>query len=618
MCGISGYISYGKPISGIDFYQAHCKMAQRGPDDEGFVVSTNNQFLKAYGNGSIEEMKHESTDIRTIEQAMVIIGHVRLSVIDLTVGGHQPVIDESAGLIMSYNGEIYNYQELREELKGRGYKFQSDCDTEVLFRAYQEWGKECFQRLNGMWAVSIYDSKKRELILSRDRCGVKPLFYRSTGESISFASEMKVVCSLQSENEINMASVDKYLKYCRLCDGEDTFVNGIYEVPPGHCLIFSGGKPITDYNYWQYIPERKEISDKEAIDRFAFLFRDSIKLRMRSDVEVGSLLSGGLDSNVIVGTLWGENRISPMYKTFSSVYTDERYSEEKYIQKTVNRLNVKSNLVYMTADKVMGCIDDALMNSEIPTRAVPMMLQYLLYQKIRQTSNIKVVLNGQGADELFGGYTADYMTRFLQLYYEGRIGELFAEIKAFKKNRKASMMQVLVGTLGQARIEHRSKENAFNDIAFHQITQTPLREYLLYDDRAAMAFGIENRAPFLDYRLVEFAFSLHSDMKINRLENKAIVRQYAKGIVVDDILQRKDKMGFTSPQESWQKEEWEDIFDETFDAIRKEGLVGLDGNKYHGLYERYKKNEINDWALIWRIFCLYRWQHIVKQWGVKA
>lgn len=618
MCGISGYISYGKAISGTDFYNAHCRMAQRGPDDEGFVLYANNRFLKACGTGSMDEIKNGNVDIRSIEQAVIIIGHVRLSVIDLTAGGHQPLFDENTELIMSYNGEIYNYQELREELKGKGYKFQSNCDTEVLFYSYQEWGMECFERLNGMWAVGIYDGKKGKLILSRDRCGVKPLFYRNTSEGIAFASEMKVICSLQSGNIINKASIDKYLKHSVLCDGEETFISGIYEVPPGHCLTFSNGRLERDYNYWKYNPELKKMSHKEAMNIFEFLFRDSIRLRMRSDVEVGSLLSGGLDSNVIVGTLYDENRLSPMYKTYSSVYTDEKYSEKKYIQKTVSKLEIQSELVYMSADKVMGCIDDALMNSEVPTRAVPMMLQYLLYQRIRETSDIKVVLNGQGADELFGGYNADYFTRFLQLGYDGRMGDLCTEIKAYRKNRKASMMQILFGVLGQSRIKHRGKANAFNDISFRQITHTPLREYLLYDDRAAMAFGIENRVPFLDYRLVEFAFSLSSDMKINQFENKAVVRQYARGKVEDDILMRKDKMGFTSPQERWQREEWKNVFDETFSLIRKEGVAGLDGNECCALYERYKKREMNDWAAIWRIFCLYRWQNIVKLWDVKV
>lgn len=617
MCGISGYISYEKPISGTDFYKAHCKMANRGPDDEGFIVYTNNKFLKAYGGGSIEEAKYGSVDIRNVESAIMVMGHVRLSVIDLSVGGHQPFIDEKLGMIMSYNGEIYNYQELREQLKGKGYRFQSNCDTEVLFYAYQEWGMECFQRLNGMWAVGIYDSKTGQLALSRDRCGVKPLFYRNTGESIAFASEMKVICSLQSENRINMASVDKYLKYSIFCDGEETFISGICEVPPGYCLTFCDGRLTGKYNYWRYEPRLLEMSDKEAVDKFDFLFRDSIRLRMRSDVEVGSLLSGGLDSNVIVGTLHDENILTSMYKTFSSVYMDEKYSERKYIEKTVSRLGIQSDLVYMTADKVMECLDEALTNSEVPTRAVPMMLQYLLYQRIRETSNIKVVINGQGADELFGGYNADYMTRFLQLWYRGKLGELFSEIREYKKNRNASILQILFGIFGQSKIEHKGKKNAFNDISFRQITHTPLREYLLYDDRAAMAFGIENRAPFLDYRLVEFAFSLDSDMKINQFKNKSIVREYAQGIVVDDILMRKDKMGFTSPQDSWQRREWKNIFDEAFSMIRKDGLVGLDGNKYYTRYDSYRKNEMNDWAAIWRIFCLYRWEHVVNQWGVK-
>ena len=453
MCGISGYISYRKPISGFDFYKAHCRMAQRGPDDEGFVASVNNQLIKAYGERSIEEIKHESEDICTIDCAMMIIGHVRLSVIDLTAGGHQPFVDKKTGLVMSYNGEIYNYKELRQELVSAGYIFRSNCDTEVLFYAYQHWGVECFQRLNGMWAVAIYDSNNGELTLSRDRCGVKPLFYRNMEESIAFASEMKVICSLQNGNRINMTSVNKYLKHCILCDGEQTFISGICEVKPGHYMTFSNGSLVRDCNYWEYEPHLVKMSSEEALDRFEFLLRDSIRLRMRSDVEVGSLLSGGLDSNVIVGTLYNENKLSSKYKTFSAVYTDEKYSEENYIKKTVAKLGIQSDLVYIKSKEVLECIDDALMSSEIPTRAIPMMLQYLLYRRIRETSNIKVVLNGQGADELFGGYNADYMTRFLQLWYERRIRELFSEIKTYRRNRSVGILSVLIGILGMMKIK---------------------------------------------------------------------------------------------------------------------------------------------------------------------
>lgn len=617
MCGISGFWSKSNPISGKDFYFAHRKMANRGPDDEGFVVFENGKFRTAYGNQSIDEVKFKYDDICALDNISLVLGHVRLSIIDLTSGGHQPVVDMDRKLAMSYNGEIYNYRELRDELEKKGWTFKTNSDTEVLFRAYQEWGKDCFNRLNGMWAVAFYDGNDDTLTLSRDRFGVKPLFYRVKDGKLSFASEMKVICMLWNENRVNMRSVDKYISSTILCESEEAFIEDIYEVSPGYCISFCNGELTEKFKYWNYTPDIKPVSMQEAVEIFDFLFRDSIRLRMRSDVEVGSLLSGGLDSNVIAGTLYDEKLVTHTYKTFSSVYEDEKYSERKYIEKTVGNLELCSDFVYMTADKVMDCLDNSLENSEMPTRAVPMMLQYLLYQRIREYSKVKVVLNGQGADELFGGYNVDYVTRFLQLWYEKRFVELVGEVKEYRKNRSVALKQIAMGMYRQSRICKAGKSNAFNEISFYQVTSTPLREYLMYDDRAAMAFGIENRAPFLDYRLVEFAFSLSSDLKVNRQENKAVVRRFAKGIVDDSILNRKDKMGFTSPQEIWQRREWAELFDETFLKIESEGIFDMHGDRIHKEYTNYKNSNRVNWAKIWRYFCLYRWAGVAASWKVK-
>ena len=617
MCGISGYVARGKMIQGEIFYEAHCKMSKRGPDDEGFLISDGNRFYPAYGRNSVDGIKHSHDSIRAYTDIKVILGHVRLSVIDLSIRGHQPMFDERAGLAITYNGEIYNYQELRRELESKGYTFCTGSDTEVVLRAYQEWGEEAFNRFNGMWAMGIYDRRKGTLTLSRDRFGIKPLFYRNNKDGLVFASEVKVICSLFHENKINRNSVKKYLESCKLCNNEDTFIEQIFEVPPGHSLTFQNGILKKKYHYWDYVPKIVNMSDEEARNQFSYLFKDSVRLRMRSDVDVGSLLSGGLDSNVIIGTLFKEGLLSEGYESFSSVYTDEKFSEKRYIDVSAKKYGLKSNPIFMTAEKVISVIDKVLDNSEMPIRAVPMILQYLLYQKIRESSNIKVVLNGQGADELFGGYNADYFTRFLQLYYEKRICTLLFEIKCFKENRNATIRQVISGIREKRRIPHDDIElkNVFNKISFDQIVHTPLREYLMYDDRAAMAFGIENRAPFLDYRLVEFAFSIESDLKVNGTENKSIVRHYARGIVPNVIINRKDKMGFLSPQESWQKNEWKSILDEAFRIIRQGGVCGINGEILWREYERYLCGKEEDWTKIWRIFCLYRWEKVALAWN---
>lgn len=615
MCGIAGFFSNKKSLEGIEYYQAHKRMSNRGPDDEGFCIFDRGNAIQTYGDRTINSLKNILLDIRKCTRITGIISHVRLSIIDLSPGGHQPYTDQDKRLAMVFNGEIYNYQELRKELEEKGWLFKTSSDTEVLFYAYQEWGNDCFNRLNGMWAVAFYDYINDKLVLSRDRFGVKPLFYSfEKGETI-FASELKVIMALKKQNKINQECVKKYLEKSILCNNEKTLIEDIFEVQPGCVLTICNNKSIRIEKYWTYNPVAKKYTVEEAREQFEYLFRDSIRLRMRSDVEVGSLLSGGLDSNVIAGTLHDEGLISHGYKTFSSVYEDKRFSEEYYIKKTIDKLDICSDLLYITPEMVMGCIDEALSNLEMPTRAVPMMLQYLLYQRISQVSNVKVVLNGQGADELFGGYNVDYITRFLQLWYERRVSSLASEVLEYQNNRHVGLIQILFGMKGQASIGHRNKKNAFNEISFHQVTETPLREYLMYDDRAAMSFGIENRAPFLDYRIVEFAFSLPSDLKININQNKAVVRDYARKnkIVDEDILNRKDKMGFVSPQEIWQKNEWKEEFDSTFELIRSFGIAGMEGNNYYRLYQQYTRGQYEDWAKIWRIYCLFRWINTISK-----
>lgn len=618
MCGIAGFFSNERYISGDYYYNAHSKMDNRGPDDEGFIIFDSNYTEELYGSKTINDIKVHNNDIRKLARTKSIMSHVRLSILDLSAGGHQPFTDKQKVLSMVFNGEIYNFIELRNELKELGWDFQTSTDTEVLFKAYQQWGEECFNKLNGMWAVAFYDSINKKLVLSRDRFGVKPLFYRVEGSTIVFASEIKVITSLFDKNYINKDCVKKYLDRSILSDDENTLFSDIYEVQPGGVVSFLENKKIQTKKYWNYYPSLKNYSADEAVEYFGYLFQDSIKLRMRSDVEIGSLLSGGLDSNLIAGTLFQSGINTSDYKTFSSVYKEKQFSEQEYIENTVKKYGVKADYLYITAEEVMNSIDDALYNLEMPTRAVPMMLQYLLYKRISGSSDVKVVLNGQGADELFGGYNVDYITRFLHLAYNCRFKDLTQEIKEYKRNRFVGIKPIIGGMIGQSHIEHTSRKNAFNEISFHQITETPLREYLMYDDRAAMSFGIENRAPFLDYRLVEFAFSLDSDYKVNKVQNKSVVRDYARAKENVDlsILNRKDKMGFTSPQEIWQKREWKEGFDKAFLEIKNNGIVGYDGHYYYDLYKRYKESNEIDWAVIWRIYCLHRWSKVVSKWTV--
>ena len=253
MCGISGFLSKEKTISGGEFYKAHNMLADRGPNDEGFIINKNNSLVWAKGERTTERFKYLQ-DIKMHDKLNVIIGHCRLSIIDLSDNGHQPMMDEESGIILTYNGEIFNYKELRIDLEKLGYKFHSNSDTEVVLKSYIAWGHDCFCKFNGMWAIGIYDSKLKSVLLCRDRFGVKPLYYSVDGKLLCFASEMKVLCAFKERVAINEKAINKYLRDCKLCDGEETFIKGINEVNPGEYIQFVEGKPIEYYRYWDFKP----------------------------------------------------------------------------------------------------------------------------------------------------------------------------------------------------------------------------------------------------------------------------------------------------------------------------------------------------------------------------
>lgn len=605
MCGISGFISKSSSISGTDYYQAHSLMSHRGPDDEGFVNLTDGNPIFYSGKNSAEQI---FPDIERQYKMDCVLGHSRLSILDLSTAGHQPMISDDGELVLVYNGELYNYKELRQELIQYGYQFRTQCDTEVVLAAYQKWKTECFNRFNGMWAMAIFHRKNRQLLLCRDRFGVKPLYYAQQGDTLIFASIISTIRKLLPNTTIHRESVENYLKWCWLCNGTDTFFNEIHEVPPAHYAIFSLRGMLSIHPYWDFIPTEQLFSKNRAQEQFKELFFDAVRLRMHSDVEVGSLLSGGLDSNLIVGVLGRNNLLSERYQTFSSVYDYEQYSEKRYIEQTQKKWNIKTNYVNISAKDVIQSLPQALQYSEMPLRAVPMVLQYKLYEFISKNSCVKVLLNGQGADELFGGYTDNYYTFFASLANQGKLITMSREIKKLKSVREIPTKTILYRTFGEM-FRMWKRNEGFNDTTFSQIISTPLREYLMYDDRASMAFGLEARAPFLDYRLVEFAFTLAPTLKISRGVNKLLVRNCAKigNLVAPEIVTRKDKMGFTSPQEIWQRSEWKPIFDQSFETINKQGLLWLDKKYLCEKYAKYISGISDDWSYIWRIFCLEQW-----------
>lgn len=611
MCGITGIYSSNGAISTSNYYDAHLTIRHRGPDDEGFIASGGDRKIAAYKGDDTITYFQKLAHINSVDSAKYILGHRRLSIIDLSHHGHQPFISEDNRYSLAFNGEIFNYLELKKELTKLGQNFKTNTDTEVVLKAFQLWGIDCFNKFNGMWALAITDNTENKLYLCRDRFGIKPLYYNIAGNNITFASEQKFIKHLKrGQLTHNEKSIKKYLYNCTVNDNSNTFFNEISTVNPGSYLIFDNNGWNT-HKYWRIESKILITNPEDALDLFSELFNDSIKLRMRSDVEVGTLLSGGLDSTTIVCKLHNEGLISGSnFNSFSAIFEEERFSEKKYIDATLAQTKISGHFVTPSADDVEEYLGRLLHHIEDPFRSLSVLSQFKIYEAIKHNSQIKVLLNGQGADELFGGYSHHYYYLFASLLKSLRFRKLSREITLLRQNRNISNLKILRQTILPI-IQSLTNNPSFLKMNQREIEHSPLREYLKYDDRTSMAFGLEARVPFLDYRIVEFAQKLDPKFKIDHFENKKIVRGYAKDIIPKIVTERKDKMGFVSPQEVWQKTELKNTIDLVMNKIKANGFYSsVNVNSLMKTYKNYQEGTNNNWPYIWRNYCLYKWSEL--------
>lgn len=611
MCGLIGFFSPRAAVSTVGASAAAEAIRHRGPDDEGFVVQTAHGLVALKGKDTISELA-DLPCIESVRAGQMLLGHRRLSVIDLSEKGHQPLVLDGGRYVIAFNGEIYNYLELRDELQRLGHRFSSGGDTEVALRAWIQWGGDAFSKFNGMWAIAIWDQSTRRLILCRDRFGVKPLYISKQNGALYFASEMKALLSWAGLSFApNQNSINKYLEKSLLNSGAETFWQEIEELKPGTWLELCGDGRVTVGEYWKIASREIDYKEGEAEEIFASLFEDSLRLRMRSDVEVGTLLSGGLDSNTIVGSLFKNELVqTKQFRSFSAVFSESEFSEEHYIDDVVKRYPLISHKIRPAPAELQEDFDALLSAIEEPFRSLSVYSQFKIYQHIRSQTGVKVVLNGQGADELFGGYSVHYYYLFAEFISRGKFINLVDEMIRFQAGRHVSFAQITIGLLAALKNTRLGREN-LNAMLLDEVRYSPLCEYLRYDDRTSMSAGIEARAPFMDYRLVDFAFTLPSRYKIHQFRNKVIERNYASSFVSADIVNRRDKMGFVSPQEAWQRGVLKPWFDIGFDRMRQHDRF-FSGAKAHSAYKDYQQGGKQGWEKIWRHFCLYQW---LKRYG---
>lgn len=564
------------------------------------------------------------------------LAHARLSIIDPNPISNQPMQDNETGNLIVFNGEIYNYIEVREQLISRGHQFLTRGDTEVILKAYAEWGIDCLNYFNGMWAFALYDVRQKKLFLSRDRMGVKPLVFGVTQQKeFVFASEAKAIVEVFSEfKQVNRPFLNDFIEKGFFACYEETFFKNIYHVMPGHYLLLAHGEQPKQKRYWKWVPntDTAKLSDQESVEQFKTILTDAIKLRFRSDVPVGACLSGGMDSGTIVGL--SSRLFDNQMHTFSCVYPNSpAFDESAYIRASAEAFNTLPHYIEPKHDDLIALVKQSVYEQDGPTGGASVLSQRAVMQLAGQ--HVKVLLDGQGADEILGGYHPYFYNKLNVLLKIAcmkprpkHVLEYFMSAKAIKARtgiQAASLKAVLIG-LKQARFMNAGfqtlvpetnqlsymkpfKGDELNTLLLEH-TFTNLTDLLHYEDRNSMAFSVESRLPFLDYRLIEYVFSLGHHYKIRGSTNKWLLYQVARDVLPQKVLHRKDKMGFSTPFYKWLTE------GESMGYL--EQLFSKQQVLYHGLTQQFqaylykqfqalKANESADFNAIWRLFSANIW-----------
>jgi asparagine synthase (glutamine-hydrolysing) len=597
MCGISGIVNKDfsvvsrSAVQGINDLIAH-----RGPDDEGF-------FFGEY----------------------FALGHRRLSILDLSPDGHQPMpyLDK---YVITFNGEIYNYLEIREQLLLDGYHFSSKTDTEVILCAYDKWGQACVERFNGMWAFCLYDKEKDILFCSRDRFGVKPFYYSDTPQKFIFGSEIKQVLAGRGGSAVaNMRAVRDFLIEGYSDHTTETFFEGVHSLAAGNNLVYSI-KTHTVEQYRHYAlaaqTDMQALDEQSATALYLTELKRSVAYRLRSDVRVGTCLSGGLDSSSIASlssALYHANTEERFQAIHARSGVDE-LDESGYARELASKCGIDLVVIEPSADEFVKAADEVAYYQEEPFASPSIVMQYFVFQKAKEIG-CKVMLDGQGSDELLLGYERYYAAYLRSIPWRDGIRELFS----IRKNSRLSMSELLGSSLyfsfskiriwklrwkfGYIKPEYLlefpnvSKLNKgyrnIRDMQKMEIESFQLPKLLRYEDRNSMRHSIEARLPFLDYKLAEVAFGMDNGFKIKDGWTKYVLRTAMAGLVPKNILWRKIKLGFEAPVAAWIKAA----------SASMKSTIGRSAI-LHSMFKDQPNLEKIDDVILWRLYSIAKWEEI--------
>jgi len=554
MCGIAGIVHSRETVNEIDLRRMAESIRHRGPDDQGFFVST-----------------------------QIGLAHNRLAILDLSSAGHQPM--RAGNIIIVYNGEIYNYLELKDELVNRhNYQFSSETDTEVILAAYKTWGIECVQRLRGMWAFALWDEELKQLLLSRDRFGIKPLYYVFDGIKLIFSSEIKALLANGISPVPDESILADYLVIGYLDHRPETFFKNIFQVMPGYNAVYNVATNRLQLHAY-YDLESAINSKTSTFDQFHSALQEAISIHLRSDVPVGACLSGGLDSSTIAaiaGPLFQQSCGSPM-TAITACSNDER-DESAYAAQVVDAVKLDWIRTTPSCDDFKQLLTRVIWHQEQPTGGPSVVMQYMVMKAARD-HGIKVMLDGQGGDEILLGYERYYSSAFgewikngdllrfsREFYLAGLHSKLswldnlcywiyfqsFSARRQRLRSKSRGLKPELIAMAEQTLSSSYSIRNSIRSLQIQELKYYQLPHLLRFEDRSSMAHSIEARVPLIDHIVVEQAVALSLEWKIRNGYTKYALRCVAEKLLPSSIAWRKNKIGFEAPVNKWTEDslEW--------------------------------------------------------------
>lgn len=625
MCGISGYYSFHKSISSTNILEMNQVIKHRGPDDEGFWLYDHDQGISFSGNDSTLKIKEQFSVLQE-RSSEIALGFRRLSIIDLSEKGHQPMLSENEQIIVTFNGEIYNFKKLRKELEALGHSFRSNSDTEVILKGYQEWGNSTFVKLDGMFAICIVDLINKKLILARDRVGMKPLFYHQSEEGLVWASEIKALLKNEFvKPEINWNGVYTNFLFQTTLAPRTCFQDILSLEPASFMTIDLADQKITKEKFWTLpSPSVKGVSEEEAVRKIDELLSESISEQLYADVPVALMMSGGIDSTLIASK---SKPFNPDINTYTISYP---FSEEevKTASLAARHFGVLHEIKEVNDDEALEHLKENIQHFEEPYSSFEVLINAAKYA---HDKDLKVVLSGNGADELFAGYSHTLkLNRWLLMRnfnfvrpfiftkdkFSQRVKNYFSQDDMFDFFRQSqiSMMPLEAKALIQpdiyAKIDvklskyHASERKNYSGYFEYDMKYSLSSHHVFRDDLSAMKYSVEFRYPYLSNSLINYVASLPEHIRFNGIQNKPLLRKTAEKYLPESVLNM-PKKGFSFPVYYFIKNEKRvrDFIVENLNSLKKRNFFNA---AVIDEWWNHQKQEY-DWVKIWQLVTFELW-----------